>query len=146
MQKKVILIILLILGLFVFKPCNIYALENSVDDNSITLISEDSSIQARQSESCNSLLGNPEDEDSVAWLVQKVLNYVKIAGPMLVLGFSCIDFLKLIIQSDADSMTKAQKKLYTRLALAVFLFFVPDLVNVLLSLFGLTTSQTCAFQ
>lgn len=146
MQKKVILIVLLILGLIIFKPCNIYALESVADDNSITLISEDYSVQARETENCNSLLGNPEDEDSVAWLVQKVLNYVKIAGPMLVLVFSCIDFLKLIIQSDADSMTKAQKKLYTRLALAVFLFFVPDLVNVLLSLFGLTTSQTCAFQ
>ena len=145
MQKKVLLFVLLILGLFVFKPCNIYALE-SIDDNSITLISDNYSVQSREAENCNSLLGNPEDEDSVAWLVQKVLNYVKIAGPMLVLVFSCIDFLKLIIQSDADAMTKAQKKLYTRLALAIFLFFVPDLVNVLLSLFGITTSQTCAFQ
>lgn len=150
MYKKVIIITLVILSLFIFKPCNIYALQNKKAENNSLIEINITQKLADKVDKCyggsTSLLGDPEDENSVAWLIQKVLNYVKIAGPMLVLIFSCIDFLKLIVQSDAESMSKVQKKLFTRLALAILLFFVPDLVNALLALFGMTNSQTCGLQ
>lgn len=92
---------------------------------------------------CNSLLGDTEDEESVAWLVQHILNYVKLAGPVLVLIFTSIDYLKALVQSDDETMAKNNKKLATRILLAVLLFFIPTLVNVLLGLFGFTTSGTC---
>ena len=91
----------------------------------------------------SSLLGNPNDPDSVAWLLQTLLNYIKILGPILVIVLSSVDFLKVIIKSDDDAMTTAGKKLGYRLILAGLLFFIPTIVEVLLGIFGLTSDPTC---
>ena len=97
-----------------------------------------------QTQSCEGgLLGNVNDPNSVAGLLQKVLNYLKIIGPFLVVVMSGIDFAKVIVTSDDDGMKKAQKKLITRLILAASLFFLPDLVTVLLNIMGITSNVTC---
>lgn len=95
---------------------------------------------------CNSLLGSTQDKESVAWLLQQILNYIKILGPILVVILSGMDFAKVIVTSDDDSMKKAQKKLVVRLCAAVALFFIPTLVSVLLTIFGITTDQICGLQ
>lgn len=89
------------------------------------------------------LLGNVNDENSVAWLLQRILNYLKILGPMIVVVMSGIDFAKVIVTSDDEGMKKAQKKLITRLLLAASLFFLPELVVALLDIFGITSDATC---
>lgn len=94
----------------------------------------------------NGILGNVNDENSVAWLLQKILNYLKIIGPFIVVVMSGIDFSKVIITSDDDGMKKAQKKLVTRLILAGSLFFLPQLVMALLDIFGLTSNATCGLR
>ena len=91
-------------------------------------------------------MGSTSDEDSVAWLVQKVLNYIQILGPLLVVILSSIDFAKVIIMSDDDAMAKATKKLTTRLILAASLFFLPVIVSVLLNTFGITTNAVCGLK
>ena len=91
----------------------------------------------------DSLLGNPEDENSVAWLLQQIFNFVKIVGPILVVVLSSIDYAKVIIQSDDESMGKANKKLMWRLILAALLFFIPLLIQVFLQMFGFTSDPTC---
>lgn len=98
-----------------------------------------------QNQDCgdNGLLGNVNDEDSVAWLLQKILNYLKIIGPFIVVVMSGIDFTKVIVTSDDDSMKKAQKKLVIRLLLAGSLFFLPQIVIALLDIFGITSDATC---
>lgn len=95
---------------------------------------------------CNTILGNPKDKDSVAWLLQQLLNYLKVIGPMVVIVMSGMDFSKAIVQSDDEIMQKAQKKLILRLVLTVALFFVPTLVTVLLGIFGLTDDPTCSLK
>ncbi len=92
---------------------------------------------------CSSLLGSTEDEESVAWLLQQILNYVKILGPILVVILSSLDFAKSIISSDDDHMKKAERKLVIRLILAVAIFLIPTLVSVLLNVFGITTDTIC---
>lgn len=99
-----------------------------------------------QDADCNSILGSTEDENSVAWLLQQLLNYIKILGPMLVVILSSMDFAKAIIASDDENMKKAEKKLMIRLVLAVALFLIPTLVSVLLNVFGITTDQICGLQ
>ena len=96
-----------------------------------------------QDADCNSILGSTEDENSVAWLLQQLLNYIKILGPMLVVILSSMDFAKAIIASDDENMKKAEKKLVVRLILAVALFLIPTLVSVLLNVFGITTDTIC---
>ena len=94
----------------------------------------------------SSLLGNPNDPDSVAWLLQTLLNYIKVLGPILVIVLSSVDFLKVIIKSDDDAMSAAGKKLGYRLILAGLLFFIPTIVQVLLGIFGITSDPTCGIQ
>lgn len=97
-----------------------------------------------QSTTCNGILGEPGDEESVAWLLQQILNYIKILGPILVVILSSMDFAKAIIASDDESMKKAEKKLMIRLVLAVALFLVPTLVSVMLNVLGYTADgQLC---
>lgn len=93
-----------------------------------------------------SYLGNVEDEDSVAWLIQKILNYIRIVGPVIVLVLTSVDYLRALIQSDDETMAKINKKLGTRLVLIVLLFLIPTLVNVVLSLVGYDTTATEDFK
>ena len=91
----------------------------------------------------DSILGDPNDEDSVAWLLDKILTYVTIIGMVIVVVLSSIDFLKVIAKSDDEEMAKATKRLIIRLLLAALLFFVPTITNAMLDIFGLTSESTC---
>lgn len=99
-----------------------------------------------QTQDCNSLLGSTADENSVAWLIQQIFNYIKLLAPLIVVIMSGIDFAKVIVMGDDDGMKKAQTKLIIRLILAASLFFLPDLIMALLDLFGLTTDGICALE
>ena len=104
--------------------------------------------ESEQNQNCGSggILGDPNDENSVAWLLQQILNYIRVLGPMIVIVMSGIEFTKVIISSDDDGMAKAQKKLITRLILVAALFFVPTIVLALLDLFGMTNDPTCGLK
>lgn len=126
--------------------------ENSTDSNSENSNDEiindlkDDLNSYNNTGDCNSILGSTKDEESVAWLLQQILNYIKILGPILVVILSSMDFAKSIMMSDDENMKKAEKKLVIRLVLAVALFLVPTLVSVLLNIFGITTDQICALK
>ena len=92
----------------------------------------------------DTILGDPvNDEDSVAWLLQQLLNYLRILGPMIVLVMTSIDFARAIISSDDEIMQKTYKKLINRLILVAVLFFIPTLVELLLNIFGLMGEPIC---
>ena len=94
----------------------------------------------------NAVLGNVNDPDSVAWLLQKLLDYARLIGPFIVLIMSSLDYLKAVLNSDDDSLKKANKKLVTRLILIVALFLLPTLVSVLLNVLGFTSHEVCGLQ
>ncbi len=170
-MKKVFIILLLLIGIFIyFTPVDSYAINiHSFEDyfsNSFSILDEkkdnektkensgigsveDAGIdmdQYNQDQSCETLLGDPNKEDSVAWLLQKVLDIVKIVGPLLVVVLSSVDFAKVIVNSDDDAMAKAAKKLAIRLVLAAALFFIPVLTTALLDVFGIMGEPTCNIQ
>ena len=119
--------------------------DDGSSDGSVTLddLKEDLNSY-NQSTTCNGILGEPDNEESVAWLLQQILNYIKILGPILVVILSSMDFAKAIMSSDDESMKKAEKKLMIRLVLAVALFLIPTLVSVMLNIFGYTADgQLC---
>lgn len=154
MRRNLNTFLILMTVLLLFSPVKTMAVSY---DNSNVVYQMQSSVNStsdvsgymndyNQTQSCtggNSLLGDPGDPNSVAWLLQQVLNYIKILGPILVVVLSSVDFLKVIISGNDDAMAKAQKKLVTRLILAALLFFIPNLVTILLDLFGLTSESTC---
>ena len=144
MKNVLLLAILMFLSLFMIRP--VYAKAYTFSDE--IMVGETPQVyqlnnQYNQSQSCDSMLGNPNDPDSVAWLLDKILTYATVAGMILVVVLSSLDFLKVIGKSDDQAMAKAVKKLALRLVLAALLFFVPTITNAVLDIFGLTSSATC---
>ena len=156
MRKKVHFILVLAMFLLLVSPVSMHALtiDNTEENTKVVYRLQNNVISNHlqgssdydKDQTCSggdSLLGDPNDPNSVAWLLQQILDFIKVVGPILVVVLSSVDFAKVIIKSDDEAMAKAQKKLITRLLLAALLFFIPLLVTVLLDLFGLTSESTC---
>lgn len=84
------------------------------------------------------ILGCVDDESSVAWLLQKILNYIKILGPTLAIILGTIDFIKAIITPDDENMKKTENRFIKRIIAAILLFFIPLIVQIALSFLGIT--------
>ena len=137
MKKKLIIFMCIITSLFCFNPINTNAKTNTINANYSTITT---SNNVNMILDINDYLGDPSDEDSVGWLLQTLLDYIKIIGPILVVVLSSADFIVIIVKGDDESMAKATKKLITRLILAALLFFIPTLVEVLLNIFGFSSN------
>lgn len=102
---------------------------------------------SQNNNNCKYVFGDPNDDSTIAWMLQKFLNYAKIIGPLLVIVLSGFDFAKNALSPDADNMKKISKKLVTRLICAVGLYFVPLLTSFILNLINNTTGdQACGIQ
>ena len=126
----------------------IYIANEPVDKNAKTIEQETQGWldDYNQDQNCSggqSILGDPNDENSVAWLLQQILNYIRIIGPILVVVLSSVDFAVVIVKNDDDSLGKAKKKLINRLLLVAALFLVPTVVTAILDIFGITGEGTC---
>lgn len=93
-----------------------------------------------------SVLFAQTDEGSVFWIIQRLLNYIKIFGPILVVLLSAIDYIKAVFASEEDAMKKANKKLMIRLVAAIALFLIPTIVGVLLNLINGIENPTCGIK
>lgn len=96
-------------------------------------------------DSCSQLI-DTETEGSFGWLLQKLLNYIKIAGPILVVLLSALDFIKAIASSEEDAFKKAQSRLVVRLVAALALFLVPTFVELLLGLINGINDPSCGLK
>ncbi len=89
---------------------------------------------------CDSILGDPvNDPNSVAWLLFKILNYIRILGPLAVVVLSGIEYTMAIINSDDDTLKKAHGHLKTRLIMVALLFLLPTIIKILFQVFGIAT-------
>ena len=79
-------------------------------------------------ESCKDLFG----EDFLKKL-NKYLNIVKIAVPIILIGYGVLDFSKAMF-SGTDDMKKAQKNFLLRILAAILFFLLPIFVNLVLTL------------
>ena len=152
MNKTIILMFSIVTVFCMILPVNVSALPAfSVENKEVIKSNMAKDIDNwmndyNQPQNCNSLLGSPGDSNSVAWLIDKILSYLTIAGMALVVVLSSVDFAKVVMKGDDDAMAKATKKLITRLILAGLLFFVPTLTSAIFALFGLTSDATCGLQ
>ena len=96
-------------------------------------------------DNCSQLI-DTKTEGSFGWLLQKLLNYIKIAGPILVVLLSALDFIKAIASSEEDAFKKAQSRLVIRLVAALALFLVPTFVELLLGLINGINDPTCGLK
>lgn len=90
----------------------------------------------QEQKECESLFGDPEDEDSFAYMMQIAFNVIKYAGPILCIIFSGLDFLKAVVSDKKDELGRVIKRCLTRVVLALVLFFIPILINFIFPLIG----------
>ena len=139
MKRFLFISLFVIFTLFAFVPLR-------VNVSSLTIVNTGNKVVYIMDNCNTALLGNPNDPNSVAWLLQQALNVIRVVGPILVIILSSFDFIRVIINNDDEAMGKAQKKLVMRLVLVALLFFIPTLVEVLLRIFNLTSTATCGIQ
>ena len=65
----------------------------------------------------------------------KIFSIMKYAGIVLCIGLTIYDFAKALLDSDKNALNKITKRALTRLVLVALLFFLPTLVNFLISIF-----------
>ena len=153
---KKVLLVLICISCFIFTPVNTMALDNSNINSFVEIAAtaqvtstsdiDDWSNKYNKEQNCNTLLGNPNDSNSVAWLLKQLLKYGTIVGILLVVVLSSVDFAKVIVKSDDEAMQGAIKKLGYRLILAGLLFFLPTLTNAILDIFNLQSDSTCGLE
>lgn len=145
MTTKYSKIVLLTIVIFsIFFTVNVKARELTIDN-----IYNPKKVMADVSDCSGSsgVLGDVNDEESTAWLVQKLLNYLKILGPTIAIVLGSLDMGKAIVTSDDESMKKAQNRFIKRIIAAALLFFIPLFTQLLLGLFGITSDNaTCGLK
>ena len=156
MKKRINILFLIFIGLISFTSFNVSAkstinpitfdskmavISDSINSNSVVAVIS----SLKDNKECKGILGNPDNEDSVAWFLVKILDYLKLLGPLMILVLSSLDFAKAILMSDDESLKKAQSSLITILILAALLFVLPTLIEVVLDIFGFTSSDVCIF-
>ncbi len=82
---------------------------------------------------CTELMGG-NDEKSTMWLIQRIFDYIKVLGPILVIILSSIDFTKTVLSGDEESMKKSQKNLFVRLLCAAGIYLLPTIITILINL------------
>ena len=86
---------------------------------------------------CQDIFGSFYDD------LQMGFKAFKIVAPLLVLIFSVSEYLKAVFSKDAEGLKDANKRLIRRGILLVVLFFLPTILNILLSLLLGTEFGTC---
>ena len=91
---------------------------------------------------CKSLFGDVTDDGSkndtgtpsLGYMVNKVMQYIRIIVPILIILLGTIDLSKAALASKEDQMKKAQTDFIKRLLLGVAIFFAPVLVRLVMHL------------
>lgn len=140
MLKRIILMLLISFSFFLCTSnVNVQAKElNQISSiNTLEINHTLADLPVLSLDRCKGVFGDPSEETSTAWLIQKVVEYMRIIGILLVLALSGVDLIKGIILSDAESMKNIKNHLITRLLGIVLLFVLPAVIKVLLQAFGL---------
>lgn len=84
--------------------------------------------------SCEGIFGDPNDSNSLRYLINEILTYPRIIVPILIIGLGFLDLGKAVIASKEDEMKKAQSTFIKRLIIGVAVFLVPAIVNLIMYL------------
>ncbi len=92
--------------------------------------------------SCEDLLG-----PTLTAKLQYYLNIIRILIPIVLIALGMLDFSKAVLAQDENKMKESQKKFIRRLLIAVAIFFVPTLLNIIINIinaaWGNVVSTSC---
>lgn len=130
MKKSFILLTLIILVLFTGV---------TVEAKDIKL-----NILAGSSTNCTGYFGDKEEEGSLMNLiVYDIFRPIKWIVPILLLAFTTFDFSKVVFTDSKDGMEKAKKDFVKRAIVAVVIFFIPTLLEIVFEIIDTGAIRAC---
>lgn len=131
-------------------PVNVRLSVQTKVDGGDSSSGEDNSYNV--SSNCDSILGSIDEDGStsanglpsVAYVLQKIFNFMKFLGPILAIAFTIMDLVKAVASSDKDNLNKTLKTTSKRLIFAVLLYVFPSVLNLILGL--VSGHGTCKIQ
>ena len=88
-------------------------------------------------------LGDDEDDpEQPIYYVNWVIEIIKYAAIMCLLGFSIADFFKAIVSNDKDALKKAGSTTVKRFIYCVIIFFLPIIIDFVLDLFQISETDS----
>lgn len=72
--------------------------------------------------------------DTIRKYINDAMSYIRIGVPILLIGLIIFDFSSAIFADSDDKMKKAQGRVFKRIIIAIIIFFVPTLINLLFNI------------
>lgn len=73
-------------------------------------------------------------DDTIRGYINAVMSYIRIGVPILLIGLIIFDFASAIFASSDDKIKKAQGRVFKRIIIAIVIFFVPTLINLVFNI------------
>lgn len=130
MKKKMLFLILIVSIIFI--GMNVKAME------------PDLNILAGTSTSCSGYFGSAEQEGTLMNLiVYDIFRPIKWLVPIILLFFTTLDFSKVVFTDAKDGMEKAKKNFVKRAIIAVVIFFIPTLLEIVFEVIDNQAIRAC---
>ena len=141
MKKKMLFLILFVS--FIFIGINVSAKEIDLDIIEHFQIA-DINYDFDGETNCEGYFGSVDDEDSLMHLlVVQIFRPIKWLVPILLLVFTTLDFSKVVFTDSKDGMEKAKKNFIKRAIIAVVIFFIPTLLELVFEIFNNHSINEC---
>lgn len=133
-RKKIIFLVITFMFAFLFS----FSVNASIIDNcSISLGSDILKDVTPIVGDCTYLLGEFSNEEAPAYWIAWALDIMKYIAVIALLVFVTLDFLKAIASNDKDALKKAGTNAIRRFIYCVIIFFIPNIVEIIMELFGI---------
>lgn len=94
--------------------------------------------------SCDTLLGSIHNPKDPAYYLDFAFKIIKYLAIVLLFVYTIVEYSKAITSSNQDAIKKATQATIKRLIIAIIIFFLPILINFILSILGIvSTNATC---
>ena len=100
-------------------------------------------ILANSSTSCTGYFGSPSDSKSLMHIMVQIFRLLQIAVPIILLVMTTLDFSKVVFTDAKDGMEKAKKNFTKRAIMAVVIFFIPTILDILLNYVNNEAIKSC---
>lgn len=114
--------------------------EEKIDETQEEIKDKAEETYGGASADCNGIFGGKFGE-----FLKMILNLIKFAVPILIIGLSIIDFIKAIAAQDDKDLKNAANKLTKRMIIGVIIFLLPTLIEFILKLADIN-SGTCGIR
>lgn len=126
MKRKSLILLIIVATLFV---------GISVDAKELSILASNTS--------CTGYFGSASDPKSLMGIIVQIFDMIKIAVPIILLATTTFDFSKVVFSDSKDAMEKAKKNFTKRAMIAVIIFFIPVLLEIILSYVNDASIKAC---